>query len=90
MPQRPNPDTLVFSEDIDPAMREAITDFSPGAKTPPQITRETTLDSLYDDSLDAIDLKFRFEKAAGVNISTGDYQEMKTLGDVLKYVDARK
>ena len=52
------------------------------------ITEETSFkDDLGADSLDLFEMVMSLEESCGVEIPTEDLEEMKTVGDVVKYLE---
>ena len=55
------------------------------------ITEETSFkDDLGADSLDLFEMVMSLEESCGVEIPTEDLEQMKTVGDVVKYLEAHK
>ncbi len=53
-----------------------------------EVTMEASLaDDLGADSLDAVELNMAFEDAFGISIPDEDMQEMKTVADVVNYIE---
>ena len=53
------------------------------------VTMEATLaDDLGADSLDAVELNMALEDARGVSISDEELANMKTVGDIVNYLEA--
>ena len=53
------------------------------------VTMEATLaDDLGADSLDAVELNMALEDALGVSISDEELANMKTVGDIVNYLEA--
>lgn len=53
------------------------------------VTMEATLaDNLGADSLDAVELNMALEDALGVSISDEELANMKTVGDIVNYLEA--
>ena len=56
-----------------------------------KITPETTfVDDLGADSLDLFELVMAFEEAFEIEIPSEDLEEIKTVGDVVSYVESHK
>ncbi len=54
------------------------------------LTMETSLtDDLGADSLDAVELNMALEDALGVSISDEQLMEMKTVGDIVRILEAK-
>ena len=54
------------------------------------ITEETSFkEDLGADSLDLFEMVMSLEESCGVEIPTEDLEEMKTVGDVVKYLEAQ-
>ena len=52
------------------------------------ITQETSFkDDLGADSLDLFEMVMSLEESCGVEIPTEDLEQMKTVGDVVKYLE---
>lgn len=52
------------------------------------ITEETSFkDDLGSDSLDLFEMVMSLEESCGVEIPTEDLEQMKTVGDVVKYLE---
>lgn len=55
------------------------------------VTMESSLaDDLQADSLDAVELAMAVEESFGVAIPDEELPNMKTVGDIVNYVDANK
>ena len=55
------------------------------------ITAETTLaDDLGADSLDAVELNIALEEQLGLSIADEDRPNMKTVGDIVRYLEAKE
>ena len=55
------------------------------------ITEETSFkDDLGADSLDLFEMVMSLEESCGVEIPTEDLEQMKTVGDVVKYLEEKK
>ena len=55
------------------------------------ITEETSFkDDLGADSLDLFEMVMSLEESCGVEIPTEDLEQMKTVGDVVKYLEAHQ
>ncbi len=53
-----------------------------------EVTMEASLtDDLGADSLDAVELNMAFEDAFDISIPDEDMQEMKTVGDIVEYIE---
>ncbi len=48
------------------------------------------IDDLGADSLDLVDLLMSMEDEFGINVPDEDVEKMKTVGDLVKYVEANK
>jgi acyl carrier protein len=48
------------------------------------------VEDLNADSLDLTELIMTFEEKFGFEISEGDAEKLKTVGDVVKYIEAKK
>ena len=56
-----------------------------------QVTLEASLsDDLGADSLAAVELVMALEEASGVTIDDADVEGLKTVGDIVKYLEAHK
>ena len=56
-----------------------------------EITAETSfMDDLHADSLDLFELVMAFEEAFEIEIPSEDLEEIKTVGDVVSYVESHK
>ncbi len=56
-----------------------------------QVTPEASLaDDLGADSLAAVELVMALEEASGVTIADADVEGLKTVGDIVKYLEAHK
>jgi len=56
-----------------------------------QVTPEASLaDDLGADSLAAVELIMALEEASGITIDDADVEGLKTVGDIVKYLDAHK
>jgi acyl carrier protein len=56
-----------------------------------EVTMEATLtDDLGADSLDAVELTMAFEEAFDISISDEAMVEMKTVGDIVNYIDSHQ
>lgn len=56
-----------------------------------QVTLEASLaDDLGADSLAAVELVMALEEAGGVTIADEDVANLKTVGDIMKYLEAHK
>lgn len=56
-----------------------------------QVTPEASLsDDLGADSLAAVELVMALEEATGVTIADADVESLKTVGDIMKYLEAHK
>lgn len=51
------------------------------------VEMDATFDQLSVSSLDVLQIIFRIEEAHGISIETGSFHEVKTVGDVVNYVD---
>ncbi|MBN1898956.1 MAG: acyl carrier protein [Spirochaetes bacterium] len=57
---------------------------------PSQVTAEASfVDDLGADSLAVVELVMAFEKEYGISIPDEDAEKMRTVGDVLKYIDEK-
>lgn len=54
------------------------------------LTEETTFESLGADSLDLMDMVMSFEDEFSVEIDTEAIGDLKTIGDVVKYIESLK
>ncbi len=53
-----------------------------------EVTMEASLaDDLGADSLDAVELNMAFEDAFDISIPDEDMQQMKTVGDIVEYIE---
>ncbi len=58
---------------------------------PEQIQLDTNLfETLEMDSLEAVELSLALEDALGVGIADGDMENIKTVGDIVNYLQAHK
>ena len=58
---------------------------------PEEITMESTfVDDLGADSLDLFEMVMAFEEAFEVEIPSEDLEQIQTVGDVVKYLEAHK
>lgn len=58
---------------------------------PEQVTLEASLaDDLGADSLAAVELVMALEEASGITIDDADVEGLKTVGDIVKYLEAHK
>ena len=58
---------------------------------PDQVTLEASLaDDLGADSLASVELVMALEEASGISIDDADAAELKTVGDIMRYLDAHK
>lgn len=56
-----------------------------------QVTPEASLsDDLGADSLAAVELVMALEEATGVTIADADVESLKTVGDIMRYLEAHK
>lgn len=56
-----------------------------------QVTLEASLaDDLGADSLAAVELVMALEEASGVTIDDADVEKLKTVGDIVKYLEDHK
>jgi acyl carrier protein len=55
-----------------------------------KITSDATLQSLGADSLDIVELIMRLEDQFGIEINDEDVEQLKTLSDLVDYVQARR
>ena len=56
-----------------------------------QVTPEASLaDDLGADSLAAVELVMALEEASGITIEDADVEGLKTVGDIVKYLEAHK
>ena len=53
-----------------------------------ELTEETTFESLGADSLDLMDMVMSFEDEFKVEIDTEAIGDLKTFGDVVKYIES--
>ena len=56
----------------------------------PDLTEETTFESLGADSLDLMDMVMTFEDEFGVEIDTEAIGDLKTIGSVVTYIEGLK
>jgi acyl carrier protein len=54
------------------------------------ITRDSTWEELNADSLEVVEVMLEVEKETGVTIPDGDAATMRTVGDVIDYVERAK
>ena len=54
------------------------------------ITMETTFEDLGADSLDIVELSMALEEAFGVGISDEDLPNIKTVNDILEYIQSKQ
>ena len=74
---------------IENKVKEIITK-QMGVKTE-QITKETSfINDLGADSLDTVELIMEFEDAFDMNIPDEDAEKIRTVGDVIKYIEEHK
>lgn len=58
---------------------------------PEQIQLDTNLfETLEMDSLEAVELSLALEDALGIGIADGDMENIKTVGDIVNYLQAHK
>ena len=56
-----------------------------------QVTPEASLaDDLGADSLAAVELVMALEEASGITIADADVEGLKTVGDIVRYLEAHK
>ena len=56
-----------------------------------EVTMEASLtDDLGADSLDAVELNIALEEQLGITIADEDRPNMKTVGDIVRYLEARQ
>ncbi len=56
-----------------------------------QVTPEASLaEDLGADSLAAVELVMALEEAGGITIDDADVESLKTVGDIMKYLEAHK
>ena len=56
-----------------------------------QVTMEARLvEDLEADSLDAVELNMALEEALGVSVSDEELQNMKTVGDIVNFLEAHQ
>ncbi|WP_295764409.1 acyl carrier protein [uncultured Oscillibacter sp.] len=56
-----------------------------------QVTLEASLaDDLGADSLAAVELVMALEEASGITIADADVEGLKTVGDIVRYLEAHK
>ncbi|NLM51361.1 MAG: acyl carrier protein [Firmicutes bacterium] len=53
-----------------------------------EISLETTFDDLDADSLDIVELVMAIEEEFNLDISDEEVEEIKTVGDVVRYIEA--
>lgn len=73
--------------DIETTVREALENF--GAKAD-AITRDATWEQIDVDSLDLAELAQIVEDRHGVKMEDEDMKEIRTVGDAIDYIAARK
>ena len=55
-----------------------------------EVTMEATMqDDLGADSLDLVDLVMSVEEESGVNVADEDLENIKTVGDIVNYIEER-
>jgi len=67
-----------------------LNDSMPHAMDPKTVTPATPLNSFGVDSLVLIDLIFDLEQEFGVKLSAEDLMNMRTVGDLTAFMDARE
>ena len=55
-----------------------------------EITEETSFEDLGADSVDIVELSMALEEASGVTIEDDDLPNMKTVGDLMSYIESHK
>ena len=56
-----------------------------------EVTMEASLtDDLGADSLDAVELNIALEEELGISIDDEDRPDMKTVGDIVRYLEAKQ
>ena len=55
-----------------------------------EIASRTILNDLRADSLDVVELVMEFEEEFGVTIPDDDYERIRTVGDVIRYIEERQ
>ena len=56
-----------------------------------KVTMEASLvDDLEADSLDAVELNMAIEDALGISVSDEELAQVKTVGDIVRYLEAHK
>ena len=55
-----------------------------------QVTEQATLEELGADSLAAVELIMALEEATGITIDDADVANLKTVGDIVKYLEDHK
>ena len=55
-----------------------------------QVTEQATLEELGADSLAAVELVMALEEATGITIDDADVANLKTVGDIVKYLESHK
>ncbi|MEI8107744.1 MAG: acyl carrier protein [Verrucomicrobiota bacterium] len=59
--------------------------------TPEQVTMEASLiEDLGADSLDTVELVMAFEEEFGIEVPDEDAEKLKTVGDVVAYIDSKR
>ena len=59
--------------------------------TAEQVTPEASfIDDLGADSLDTVEVVMAFEEAFGVEVPDEDAEKLRTVGDVIKYIEERQ
>ena len=59
--------------------------------TPEQVTMEASLiEDLGADSLDTVELVMAFEEEFGIEVPDEDAEKLKTVGDVVAYLDSKR
>ena len=54
-----------------------------------EIGPQTSLDDLRGDSIDVVELVMRFEDEFAVTIPDDEYERIRTVGDVVRYIEQR-
>ena len=78
--------TVVTTEQIEQVVTESLTTF--GAD-PAQITPDATFEALDIDSLDLAELSQIIEEQFGVELTSSDVAEIRTVGDAIDLVAER-
>ena len=76
----------VTPEAVETTVRDALVQFGPEAD---EIKLESTFEELDVDSLDLAELTQIVEDEFGVKITSGDVEQLKTVGDAIDLIAAR-